>query len=81
MRAMRAEQFSGYEGLKLVDLSKPAPPTGKYWSESLRLESHHSSTPFFREDIHERKLLWFSGQKGRALLRTRTAPSFQSVRA
>src|SRR5579871_5753234 len=24
MRAMRAEQFSGYEGLKLVDLPKPA---------------------------------------------------------
>ncbi len=24
MRAMRAEQFSGYEGLTLVDLPKPA---------------------------------------------------------
>jgi len=29
MRAMRAEQFSGYEGLKLVDLSKPAVSDGK----------------------------------------------------
>src|SRR4030088_2012425 len=29
MRAMRAEQFSGYEGLKLVDLPKPAVTAGK----------------------------------------------------
>jgi NADPH2:quinone reductase len=29
MRAMRAEQFSGYEGLKLVDLAKPAVSDGK----------------------------------------------------
>src|SRR5580692_5754348 len=29
MRAMRAEQFSGYEGLKLVDLAKPAITDGK----------------------------------------------------
>src|SRR5882672_3630538 len=29
MRAMRAEKFSGYEGLKLVDLPKPAASDGK----------------------------------------------------
>jgi NADPH:quinone reductase len=29
MRAMRAEQFTGYEGLKLVDLAKPAVTDGK----------------------------------------------------
>ena len=29
MRAMRAEEFSGYEGLKLVDLPKPAVSDGK----------------------------------------------------
>src|ERR1700676_5369094 len=29
MRAMRAEQYSGYEGLKLVDLAKPAVAAGK----------------------------------------------------
>src|ERR1700741_235763 len=29
MRAMRAEQFSGYEGLRLVDLPKPAVTDGK----------------------------------------------------
>ena len=29
MRAMRAEQFSGYEGLKLVDLPRPAATDGK----------------------------------------------------
>jgi NADPH2:quinone reductase len=29
MRAMRAEQFIGYEGLKLVDLAKPAVTDGK----------------------------------------------------
>jgi len=29
MRAMRAEQFSGYEGLKLVDIAKPAVTDGK----------------------------------------------------
>jgi NADPH2:quinone reductase len=29
MRAMRAEQFSGYEGLKLVDLATPAVTEGK----------------------------------------------------
>ncbi len=29
MRAMRAEQFSGYEGLKLVDLPKPAVSDGR----------------------------------------------------
>jgi len=29
MRAMRAEKFSGYEGLKLVDLPKPAASEGK----------------------------------------------------
>ena len=29
MRVMRAEQFSGYEGLKLVDLPKPAVTDGK----------------------------------------------------
>jgi NADPH2:quinone reductase len=29
MRAMRAEQFSGYEGLKLVDLAKPGVTDGK----------------------------------------------------
>ena len=29
MRAMRAEQFSGYEGLKLVDLPKPAVTDGR----------------------------------------------------
>ena len=29
MRAMRAEKFSGYEGLKLVDLPKPAVSEGK----------------------------------------------------
>ncbi len=29
MRAMRAEQFSGYEALKLVDLPKPAVTDGK----------------------------------------------------
>src|SRR6202453_4709117 len=29
MRAMRAEQFSGYEGLKLVDLPNPAVTDGK----------------------------------------------------
>ena len=29
MRAMRAEQFSGYEGLKLVDLPRPAVADGK----------------------------------------------------
>jgi NADPH:quinone reductase len=29
MRAMRAEEFSGYEGLKLVDLPKPAASDGK----------------------------------------------------
>ena len=29
MRAMRAEKFSGYEALKLVDLSKPAVSDGK----------------------------------------------------
>jgi NADPH2:quinone reductase len=30
MRAMRAEKFSGYEGLKLVDLPKPVVSDGKY---------------------------------------------------
>src|SRR5229473_1698993 len=29
MRAIRAEKFSGYEGLKLVDLPKPAVSDGK----------------------------------------------------
>jgi NADPH2:quinone reductase len=29
MRAMRAEQFSGYEGLKLVELPKPTVSDGK----------------------------------------------------
>jgi NADPH2:quinone reductase len=29
MRAMRAEKFSGYEGLKLLDLPKPAISDGK----------------------------------------------------
>jgi NADPH2:quinone reductase len=29
MRAMRAEQFSGYEGLRLVDVAKPAVTEGK----------------------------------------------------
>ena len=29
MRAMRAEKFSGYEGLKLVDLPKPTVSDGK----------------------------------------------------
>ena len=29
MRAVRAEKFSGYEGLKLVDLPKPAASDGK----------------------------------------------------
>ena len=29
MRAMRAEQFSGYAGLKLVELPKPAVSDGK----------------------------------------------------
>jgi NADPH2:quinone reductase len=29
MREMRAEQFSGYEGLKLVDLPKPAASDGR----------------------------------------------------
>src|SRR5438105_9596711 len=29
MRAMRAEKFSGYEGLKLIDLPKPAVTDGK----------------------------------------------------
>jgi len=29
MRAMRAEEFSGYKGLKLVDLPKPAGTEGK----------------------------------------------------
>jgi NADPH2:quinone reductase len=29
MRAMRAEEFSGYEGLQLVDLPKPAVSDGK----------------------------------------------------
>src|ERR1700737_4117624 len=29
MRAMRAEHFSGYEGLKLVELPKPAVSDGK----------------------------------------------------
>src|ERR1700732_874353 len=29
MRAMRAEQFTGYEGLKLVDLAKPAVTDGR----------------------------------------------------
>src|SRR5258706_13899228 len=29
MRAMRAEQFSGYEGLKLADLPKPAVTEGR----------------------------------------------------
>src|SRR5258707_6540669 len=29
MRAMRAETFSGYEGLKLVELPKPAVTKGK----------------------------------------------------
>jgi NADPH:quinone reductase len=29
MRAMRAEQFSGYEGLKLVELPRPAVTDGK----------------------------------------------------
>ena len=29
MRAMRAETFSGYEGLKLVDLPKPVVSDGK----------------------------------------------------
>jgi NADPH2:quinone reductase len=29
MRAMRAEQFSGYEGLKLADIAKPAVTDGK----------------------------------------------------
>ena len=29
MRAMRAEEFSGYKGLKLVDLPKPAGMDGK----------------------------------------------------
>jgi NADPH:quinone reductase len=29
MRAMRAEKFSGYEALKLVDLPKPAVTNGK----------------------------------------------------
>jgi NADPH2:quinone reductase len=29
MRAMRAESFTGYEGLKLVDLPKPVVPDGR----------------------------------------------------
>ena len=29
MRAMRAEQFSGYEALKLVELPKPAATDGR----------------------------------------------------
>ena len=29
MRAMRAEKFSGYDGLKLVELPKPAVPDGR----------------------------------------------------
>jgi len=45
MRAVRAEQFSGYEGLKLVDLPKPAVSDGKVL---LRMTAAgcHASRPY-----------------------------------
>jgi hypothetical protein len=33
MRAMRAEQFSGFEELKRADLPKPEVQSEKYWCE------------------------------------------------
>jgi hypothetical protein len=37
MRAMRAEKFSGYEELKLVDLPKPAVSDGKVLTAQVAL--------------------------------------------
>ena len=45
MRAMRAEQFSGYEGLKLVD-SKTSGSDGKVLLRMTAAESRPSSIRF-----------------------------------
>ena len=50
MRAMRAEQFSGYEGLKLVDLPKPV--LGQRRQLRQRKRMGHMTSHWLRFAVH-----------------------------
>jgi NADPH2:quinone reductase len=52
MRAMRAEGFSGYKDLKLVDIPKPAISDGRVL---VRITAAGVTPPFCRADTRERK--------------------------
>jgi len=81
MRAMRAEGFRDYQDLKMVDIPKPRVSDGRVLVKITAAGVTPLEHTILSEDFHERKRLWSSGQKGRALLRTRTPRSSQSVRA
>jgi hypothetical protein len=57
MRAMRAESFTGYGALKLVEVPKPILLTGGSLSGSPQQASPRWTTPSFRVAIRQRRLL------------------------
>ena len=79
MRAMRAEGFSGYRDLKLVDIPKPAISDGRVLVKITAAGSRHSNTPFCRGDTHERKHRWSWGERERAWWRREGEQPFLSV--
>ena len=65
MRAMRAETFSGYEGLEVIDLPKPVVTTGKYSVRSPRPASRRWTNDSSRANFTARRHRWSWATKER----------------
>ena len=82
MRAMRAEQFSGYEGLKLVELPKPAVSDGKSTGAN-HCGRRHAARPYdsFRQISRHQRRRWSWATKERAWWRREAERIFPPAHA
>ena len=66
MRAMRAEAFSGYRALKLVDIPKPAVSDGRVLVRITAAGVTPLEHTILSGDTHERKHRWSWEERERA---------------
>jgi len=81
MRAMRAESFTGYEGLKLVDLPKPVVPDGRVLLRMTAPASRRSTIRFSPANFTTRRRRWSWATKERAWCRREGERTFPSAHA
>ena len=81
MRAMRAETFSGYQGLKLIELPKPAVTKGKVLVRMTAAGVTPLDHTILSGKFHGSKPPLVLGTKERAWWRTEVERTFPSDRA